>query len=73
MQEDAAPRNLNDMSGRVVDLTLELGHSWSRLMSMSCFCPALAGQNKLQIDILACLANTSHDFSCIVCHRLSGG
>lgn len=72
MQEDAAPRNLNDMSGRVVDLTPELGHSWSRLTS-HCFCAALAGQNKLQIDMLVFLANTSHDFSCIVCHRLSDG
>lgn len=73
MQEDAAPRNLNDMFGRVVGSALEFGHSWSRLTSLSCFCPALAVQNKLQIDMLSFLADIIHGFSRIVCHRLTDG
>lgn len=73
MQEDAAPRNLNDLSGRVVGTAVVFGHTWSRLTSMSCFCPALAVQNKLHIDMHSLLADIIHGFSCIVCHRLTEG
>lgn len=48
VQEDAAPRNMNDASGRVVGSAPEFGHTWSWLTSLSCFCPFLAVQNKLR-------------------------
>lgn len=73
MQEDAAPRNLNDPSGRAVGTAPEFVHTWSRLTSMSCFCPALVVQNKLQIDMHSLSADIIHGFGCIVCHRLTGG
>lgn len=73
MQEDAAPRNLNGPFWRVVGSALEFSYTWSRLPSLSCFCPALAVQNKLQIYMHAFLADVFHGFSCIVFHRLIGG
>lgn len=73
MQEDAAPRNMNDSCGRVVIYAPVFAHTLSRLPSLSCFCPALAVQNKLQKDMHAFSSDIIYGFSAFICHRLHDG
>lgn len=73
VQEDAAPRNMNGPCGRIGGAWPGFTHTWSRLMSLSCFCPALAVQNKPQIDVhgIIFFTNSNIGFSCAACHRLT--
>lgn len=58
MQEDAAPRKMNTLCRHVVRFVPGSDYTWSRVVSLSCLCPALAVQNKPHIHLkLAFLAN----------------
>lgn len=58
VQEDAAPRKMNTLCRHVVRFVPGSDYTWSRVVSLSCLCPALAVQNKPHTHLkLAFLAN----------------
>lgn len=71
MQEDAAPRNLNCLSGHTVGFETGFSYSWSGLKSLSFFCPVLAVLNTLEIDMRAVVADVIRGFSCNIVYRLT--